>query len=338
MTASVGIAFTPFEDRVPVIERAAVLAEERGLDSVGVAEAMTLAAPIVLARLAERTEHIQLATGVLSVWGRTPATLALTAAELQRASSGRFVLGLGSSTAPITEGFHGQSWQAPLRKLRDTVVAVRALLGGDRLPQVPGGARPLRLGCPPTVPVPIALAAITTPSIRLAGALADQWLPFLLPPAALEAGRELMADAATEAGRGDAAMVTASVPLALAPDRGAAARIAARWLITYATRMGPVYPRMLRRHGYHRELDAVLDANPTPNDARLPTAAERLAQDVLLYGTYDEAPQLRRAWRNHTDALALVLPFGVPAGQIADIIEAISCPVTDRSRTPALRA
>ena len=114
MTASVGIAFTPFEDRVPVIERAAVLAEKRGLDSVGVAEAMTLAAPIVLARLAERTEHIQLATGVLSVWGRSPATLALTAAELQRASSGRFVLGLGSSTAPITEGFHGQSWQAPL--------------------------------------------------------------------------------------------------------------------------------------------------------------------------------------------------------------------------------
>ena len=47
MTASVGIAFTPFEERVEVIERAAVLAEERGLDSVGVAEAMTLDAPIV---------------------------------------------------------------------------------------------------------------------------------------------------------------------------------------------------------------------------------------------------------------------------------------------------
>ena len=331
MTASVGIAFTPFEDRVEVIERAAVLAEERGLDSVGVAEAMTLAAPIVLARLAERTGQIRLATGVLSVWGRTPATLALTAAELQRASGGRFVLGLGSSTAPITEGFHGQSWHAPLRKLRDTVIAVRALLGGDRLPQAPDGARPLRLGCPPTVPVPIALAAITTPSIRLAGALADQWLPFLLPPAALEAGRELMADAAVDAGRANAATVTASVPIALAPDHDAAARIAARWLITYATRMGPVYPKMLRRHGYHRELDAVLDANPDPNHVRLPAAAERLAQDVLLYGTYDEAPQLCQAWRSHSDALALVLPFGGPAEQITDTIEAISCPVIDRS-------
>jgi alkanesulfonate monooxygenase SsuD/methylene tetrahydromethanopterin reductase-like flavin-dependent oxidoreductase (luciferase family) len=326
MTASVGIAFTPFEDRVEVIERAAVLAEQRGLESVGVAEAMTLAAPIVLARLAERTERIRLVSGVLSVWGRTPATLALTAAELQRASGGRFLLGLGGSTAPITEGFHGQPWQAPLRKLRDTLVAVRTLLGGGRLPEVPDGVRALRLGCPPTVPVPIALAAITAPSIRLAGALAEHWLPFLLPPAALDAGRELMAGAAAGAGRTDAATVTASVPLALAPDRDGAARIAARWLVTYATRMGPLYPRMLREHGYHRELDAVLDANPDPHDARLPAAAERLAHDVLLYGTYDEAPQLCRAWVEHADALVLVAPFGVPAEQIADTVEAISRP------------
>ena len=86
MAASIGIAFTPFEDRVEVIEQTAVRAEQRGFASIGVAEAMTLAAPIVLARLADRTERIKLVTGVLSVWGRTPATLALTAAELQRVS------------------------------------------------------------------------------------------------------------------------------------------------------------------------------------------------------------------------------------------------------------
>jgi alkanesulfonate monooxygenase SsuD/methylene tetrahydromethanopterin reductase-like flavin-dependent oxidoreductase (luciferase family) len=67
MTA-VGVAFTPFEDRVDVIEQVAVLAEQRGLASVGVAEAMTLAAPIVLARLACRTERVELVSGVLPVW------------------------------------------------------------------------------------------------------------------------------------------------------------------------------------------------------------------------------------------------------------------------------
>jgi alkanesulfonate monooxygenase SsuD/methylene tetrahydromethanopterin reductase-like flavin-dependent oxidoreductase (luciferase family) len=136
----VGVGFTPFEDRLEVIEQVTEHAEARRLAFVWVAEAMTLAAPIVLARLAVRSERIGLRTGVLSVWSRTPATLALTAAELQRHSAGRFVLGLGAGTAPMTEGFHGQPWAAPLDRMRRTCVAVRALLRGDRLPAAPGDA------------------------------------------------------------------------------------------------------------------------------------------------------------------------------------------------------
>jgi len=321
---TIGIAFTPFEDRVDVIERAAVQAEERGLDSIGIAEAMSLDATIVLARLAGLTNRISLVSGVLSVWGRTPGTLALTASELQRASGGRFVLGLGAGTTQIAQGFHGQQWQAPVTKLRETLVAVRTLLSGGRLPGVPDGVRALRLAGPPTAPVPIALAALTSPSIRLAGMLADQWVPFLLPPMALDDGRDLMAAAATAIGRTDAAKVVASVPLALAPTRDAASRIAARWLVTYATRMGPVYPRVLRERGYGRELDALLDANHDSPSTVLPAAAERLAADVLLYGTYDEAPTLCQAWLDHADALSAVAPFGMPADNITDSLEAIS--------------
>jgi alkanesulfonate monooxygenase SsuD/methylene tetrahydromethanopterin reductase-like flavin-dependent oxidoreductase (luciferase family) len=322
MTSPVGVGFTPFEDRFDVIARTAALAEERGLASVAVAEAMSLAAPVVLARLAERTDRIGLTSGVLSVWGRTPATLALTAAELQRASGGRFVLGLGAGTAPITEGFHGRSWQRPLHNVRDTIVAVRALLDGARLPHVPDAVRPLRLAGPPTMPVPIGLAAITAPSIRLAGALADHWLPFLYPRAALPGGRDLMEAAAAAAGRSGTATVIASAPLAIAADRESAARIAARWLVTYVTRMGPVYPKVLREHGYGAELQALLEANTDPRDARLPLAAERLARDVLIFGTYDEAPQLCADWLRHADALTLVAPFGMPIEQIVEAIDA----------------
>lgn len=317
-----GIGFTPFEDSLDTIERVAAHAETRGLAFVSVAEAMSLAAPIVLARLAVRTRRIGLMTGVLSVWGRTPATLALTAAELQRHSAGRFVLGLGAGTEPMTEGFHGQPWRAPVDRMRKTLVAVRALLDGDRLPAPLGGARPLRLACPPDRPVPIALAAITPPSIRLAGALADQWLPFLLPPAALDHGRELLAAGAAEQTRSAAPTVMASVPVALAADERRAAELAARWLLTYATRMGPVYPRILREHGYHRELDALLEANTDPRHPVLPSRAHRLADDVLVFGTYADAPRLCARWQAHVDGLTLVAPFGVSAEDIVTMIDA----------------
>jgi alkanesulfonate monooxygenase SsuD/methylene tetrahydromethanopterin reductase-like flavin-dependent oxidoreductase (luciferase family) len=332
---SVGVSFTPFEDRVDVIECVAAHAEARGLAFVSVAEAMGLAAPIVLARLAGRTQRIGLMTGVLSVWGRSPATLALTAAELQRCSAGRFTLGLGAGTAPITEGFHGQTWTSPVDQLQQTCAAVRALLAGERLPFAAGGARPLRLSCPPQTPVPLAVGAITSPSIRVAATYADQWFPFLLPPAGIDAGRELIAAVAAGAQRAAMPSVTASVPVALAPDRDSAANIAARWLVSYVTRMGPVYPRVLRAHGYGRELDALLEANSDTRNVTLPEQATRLADDVLIFGTYDEAPDLCRRWLNHADALALVAPFGLSADDINATIDAvISAPATANGATP----
>ena len=320
----IGLGFTPFEDRLDVIDRVAVHAELRGLAFVSVAEAMGLAAPLVLARLALKTQRIGLTTGVLSIWSRTPATLALTAAELQRQSAGRFVLGLGASTPPITEGFHGQPWQAPLDRMQQTCLAVRALLRGERLPAAPEGARSLQLARPPETPVPIALAAITAPSIRLVGAIADQWLPFLLPAVAIDAGRELMAATAADYPGSALPTVTAAVPVALAPDEAGAARIAARWLVTYATRMGPVYPRVLRAHGYRRELDALLEANTDPRHPVLPSQATRLADDVLVFGTYQDAPELCRRWQAHADSLALVAPFGVTADDLVATIDAVT--------------
>ena len=320
----IGIGFTPFEDRLDVIERVTQHAEERGLAFVSVAEAMSLAAPLVLARLAALTSDIGLTTGVLSVWGRTPATLAMTAAELQRQSHGRFVLGLGAGTAPITEGFHGARWESPLGRLRSTCRAVTELLRGERLPDPAGHARPLGLGKPPATRVPLAIAAITDPSIRLAGELADQWLPFLLPPSALDRGRELLSTSATAHGRSTVPTVTAAVPVAIAADEAGASTIAARWLMTYCTRMGPVYPRVLREHGYGAEVDALLEASSDPRHPVLPAAAERLARDVLVFGTHDDAPEVLGRWQRHADQLALVVPFATAADDLLAIVDSSS--------------
>jgi alkanesulfonate monooxygenase SsuD/methylene tetrahydromethanopterin reductase-like flavin-dependent oxidoreductase (luciferase family) len=249
----------------------------------------------------------------------------MTAAELQRQSHGRFVLGVGAGTAPIAEGFHGARWESPLGRLRSTCVAVTALLRGERLPDPSGHARPLGLGKLPDTRVPLAIAAITGPSIRLAGELADQWLPFLLPPTALDRGRELLSISATEQERTTVPMVTAAIPVALAENEATASTIAARWLVTYCTRMGPVYPRVLREHGYGSEIDALLEASSDPRHPVLPAAAERLASDVLIFGTYDDAHEVIGRWQRHTDQLALVVPF---ATQLDDLLAIVDSAVT----------
>jgi alkanesulfonate monooxygenase SsuD/methylene tetrahydromethanopterin reductase-like flavin-dependent oxidoreductase (luciferase family) len=320
----VGVGVTPFHVDAAATIRLAARAEELGYARFATAEGWTQDAVVLLAQIAGVTSRLGLATGVLPVWSRTPAAIAMAAAGLQRASGGRFALGLGASSPPLVEGLHGLTWRQPVDRMRSTVLAVRALLDGARLPLDREGVRALRLGAPPDQYVPILLAALAPSSIRLAGELADDWLPFLWARSRLSDGRALLTEGEARAEAPTATRVAASVPLALGPDDETAGQIAAGWLLAYLTRMGPLYPRTLRdRFGFGREVEALLAANANGGPPRLPAAAERLARDVTVMGSYDQAPDAVRAWLEAgADTIDLVLPLGVPEEQLHEMLEA----------------
>jgi len=301
-----------------------VAAEELGYARFGTAEGWTHDAVVLLTQIALITSRIGLATTVLPVWSRTPAAIAMAAAGLQRASGGRFALGLGASSPPLVEGLHGLTWAEPVTRMRATLVAVKALLAGDRLPLDREQVRPLRLGAPPEQPIPIILAALAPASIRLAGELADHWLPFLWARSRIPDGRALLAEGEAAAEGSTATGVSLSVPLAIAEEEETSRLIAAGWLLAYLTRMGPLYPRMLRDHfGYADEVDALLQANANGGMPRLPPAAERLARDVILMGTYEEAGSVIRDWLDAgADTVDLVLPLGLPEEQLREMLQA----------------
>jgi alkanesulfonate monooxygenase SsuD/methylene tetrahydromethanopterin reductase-like flavin-dependent oxidoreductase (luciferase family) len=322
--ARVGAGVTPFQTDAEATIRLALASEELGYARFGSAEGWTQDAVVLMTQIAGVTSRIGLATTVLPVWSRTPAAIAMAAAGLQRASGGRFALGLGASSPPLVEGLHGLVWERPLGRMRTTLHAVRALLDGGRVPLDRDGVRPLRLGALPEGRIPIQLAALAPSSVRLAGELADQWLPFLWARSRLPEGRALLLEGEARAQAASPTGVIASVPLAIGADEPATRRIAAGWLVAYLTRMGPLYPRMLRDHfGYAPEVDALLAANAEGGAPQLPAAAERLAQDVTVMGTYDDAPDAVRRWlAAGADAIDLVLPFGLPEAQLREMLEA----------------
>jgi alkanesulfonate monooxygenase SsuD/methylene tetrahydromethanopterin reductase-like flavin-dependent oxidoreductase (luciferase family) len=222
------------------------------------------------------------------------------------------------------EGLHGLTWQRPVDRMRTALVAVRALLEGARLPIDRQDVRPLRLGAPPEQPVPILLAALAPASVRLAGELADQWLPFLWARSRLSDGRALLAEGEALAEVPAVTRLTASVPLAIGKDEAAARQLAAGWLLAYLTRMGPLYRRMLRDHfGFADEVDALLGANEGGGPPQLPSAAEVLAREVTVMCTYDEAPDAVGAWlAAGADAIDVVLPLGLPEEQLQEMLQA----------------
>ena len=332
-SAPVGIAFTPFESRVEVIVRLAQRADAAGLGRVDLAEGWTHDSMVLLAELALRTSRIGLGTAVVSAWGRTPATIAMGAAGLQRCSRGRFSLGIGASSPPLTEGFHGLAWEQPLTRTRNALRAIRSLLAGERLPNPAEGARPLRLAALPDAPVPITLAALSAGSIRLAGELADAWGPFLWARSRLQDGLELLADGRARSELQTPAIACVGVPVALGREEADARTLASWWLSTYATRMGPLYPRMLaERFGMAAGVRAVINAAQDGRHAELPAAAEELAREVTLMGRHDEAADLIGAWfAAGAESEQLVLPPGRPEEELAEIVDTAAGVVAARS-------
>lgn len=320
----IGVGFTPFETRSDVALRVAKRADEIGIDHVGVAEGWTYDAFILLAEIALQTSRIQLGSIVVSVLGRTPATIALGAVGLQRCSEGRFSLGLGAGSPPLAEGFHGVAWDRPVTRLRETLTAVRTLLGGERLPNSVAGARPLRLGVLPDVPIPIALAGLSSASVRLAGELADEWVPFLWARSRIDEGRALLAAGESRAETPTSTRICPTVPVALAPDEAGARELAAWWLWTYATRMGPLYRHMIgERFEMATELDAVVEASAAGRSPTLPAIADGLAREVTMLGTYDEAGEAISKWFDAgADTVYLILPPGRPEAELIEIVDA----------------
>ena len=105
--------------------------EKAGMDIVYVAEAYGYDAPTLMGYLAAETETIQIASGILPIYTRTPTLLAMTAAGIDALSDGRCVLGLGASGPQVVEGWYGQPYSKPLARTREYVEIVRRVLARD---------------------------------------------------------------------------------------------------------------------------------------------------------------------------------------------------------------
>jgi len=80
-----------------------------------------------LAVAAVNTERLQLGTAIAVAFPRSPMVLAHTAWDLQKASGGRFVLGLGTQVKAHNERRFGIKWEPPGPRLREVVRALRAI-------------------------------------------------------------------------------------------------------------------------------------------------------------------------------------------------------------------
>ncbi|NMH97191.1 LLM class F420-dependent oxidoreductase [Pseudonocardia acidicola] len=180
----------------PIRNAEAVVAlEQAGLDVVWVAEAYSFDAVSLMGYLAAKTERIQIGSGILPIYTRTPTLTAMTAAGLDALSDGRMILGLGASGPQVIEGFHGVPYDKPIARTREIIDICRTVWRRERLTneglypiplpegQGTGLGKPLKLiNHPKRADIPIWVASLGDKNVEMTAELANGWLPHVLMP------------------------------------------------------------------------------------------------------------------------------------------------------------
>jgi probable F420-dependent oxidoreductase len=310
-----------------VQQRLAAHVEGAGYRSLWTNEASGRDALLVCQAWGAATTDLQLGVGVVPLWTRSPAQLAMACATLQEATGGRFLLGLGVSHGATMGPWHGVEVERPLTAARETLTILAQLEAGERA-DVAGevrSSRRFRLAITPRPPATRRyLAAMGPRMLALAGERADGVLCNWAGAAEVARAGERVRSAATAAGRNPADVEVATyVRVAVGPDRDAARAALAAQIGQYAAL--PAYAAHLERQGFGA---AVARAKQAHRDGVAPHGLAGVLGDEVLdalgwAGTPDDDPSAllasyRDAGLDHL-VLRVVVVGDDPAESVATV-------------------
>jgi F420-dependent oxidoreductase-like protein len=298
----------------------AVAMERAGLDVVWVPEAYSFDAVSLMGFLAARTERVQIGSGILPIYSRTPTLTAMTAAGLDALSGGRMILGLGASGPQVIEGFHGVPYDKPVARTREVIEICRAVWRREKvehqglytipLPEGRGTGlgKPLKIiNHPRRADIPVWVAALGDRNLELTAELAQGWLPFSVLPEKLREvfGPALDAGLAKRAPELGPLQITGGGVLAMdeeayEPARQAVRGVSALYIGGMGARGRNFYNTVFQKYGYAAEAE--------------------LVQDLYLSGKKDEAAAALPD--DYIEKVSLIGPPGFVKERVAALREA----------------
>lgn len=235
-TTSVGIAIS--ED-LPIRQHRLIArsVEELGLASLWTNEAQGRDALHICHAWAAETSTLEVGIGVIPLWTRSPAQLAMGAATVQDVSNNRLLLGVGVSHPATMEPWHGAEYRKPVTACREALEIIDQVFTGERTTYAGDVYRCERFTMQIS-PLPKSprtyLAAMGPKMLALAGTHADGVLLNWSDPAEVARARGVIRQAAKQAGRDpDDIDIAAYVRVCVAQRRDDAVAALARELTAY---------------------------------------------------------------------------------------------------------
>ena len=301
----------------------AKLADDRqNIDSLWVPESWGREAFTTLGALSQITTKVKLGTSIISIYARTPATVAMAATTLDLLSKNRTTLGLGASTAAIVENWHGLKFEKPLLRMREYIDCLRQMIKGDRV-RYSGQYLKVKdfklLHKPQREKIPLFVAAVNKNMISLASDIADGILLYLRP---IEELRNTISQIKANT-RNKSFEIACVLIGAVSNKQPEKARERAAKTLAFYTAVGKYYNSFLSDNGFGEEVEEITSEywRNGPDEASK-FVSEKMLDSLTISGNSDQCVKSLGRFVSAGVALPIIQvnPVGNPETSIKEML------------------
>jgi len=254
------------------------------VDTIWIPETWGMENFTMLSAISNKTTTQKIGSSIINIYSRSPAVIAMGAATIDTLSDGRLILGLGTSSLPIVETFHGYKFEKPVQRMREYVKIIRLVLSRKEV-NYTGEIFDLKnftlLIKPKRESIPIYLAAVNQKMVDLTWDIADGVIFYLRPISEMK-------ETITKMQSKKKINVTCQIITCVAEDSDIAIKRAKKTLAFYVS-VGKIYREFLAKNGFKNETCNIFDEfKKSGLKSNYNLVTDLMLQSLCIAGTSEE--------------------------------------------------
>jgi alkanesulfonate monooxygenase SsuD/methylene tetrahydromethanopterin reductase-like flavin-dependent oxidoreductase (luciferase family) len=284
----IGYSLGPLLSMSEVLACAKMADSHRNVDSLWVPESWGRESFATLGAMSQVTKKVRLGTSIISIYSRTPATVAMAATTLDMLSDNRTIIGLGASTAAIVENWHGLKFERPVSRMREFVECLRLMASGEKV-NYDGKFFKVNnfkiLHPPQSKRIPIFMAAVNKSMVSLATEIADGILLYMRP---LDELKKTAAELKWNTKERNFEIASSFI-CALSNKEPEKARERAAKTLAFYVAVGKYYSKFLSENGFKSEVEQItVEYSRSGADAAAKFVSDRMLDSLVICGSGED--------------------------------------------------
>ena len=262
-------------------------------DTVWIPETWGMENFSILSLASKENTFSKIGSSIINIYSRSPSLIAMGAATIDTISNRRLVLGLGTSSQPLVEDFHGDKFERPLKRMEECVEIIRLILSGKLL-NYDGEIFSLKnfslLIKPLRNTIPIYLAAVNEKMVELTWKIADGVIFYLRPKSEIKSTLAKMQKQKN--------IDTSLQIITCVNDDSEKAMTRAKKTLAFYISVGKIYREFLASNGFENETKNIFEEyKKTDLINNYELVPESMVNELCIAGTPNECRNQLKQFR-----------------------------------------